>query len=955
MMNEIVYGERFAFEWQAPMREKLVYQVSIYQRDYVGDVEQLKPQSPCLNISFGRMDDPELTPTKASEAVLSLLCTEEGDPFLSLFTTDPLRYRVQINVCRNINGGEVCVKLFVGYLVTGTASQLNAKPPYKVELSATDGLALLDNMPWLDENGERFGGVMSVANIVGNIIARIGGVTRWWGSAPIVAGGGDNTGVENTCLDAEVVYTALRDEPTCRDVLEAILSSFGVQLFQAYGTFEIRPVSALTRRRPASMTTQYGDFLPLYSDTDDGVGLSTKAIISVLPPLKKLTFTRPEPTTEAETPLPALLDAKRWRKLWTLRGRGRRLNEKLRLRGSELVLEGMTPDAESYTGFYQAIGRVAEQVPSGATAMVLNMRLANILSEAKSAQVALVVCDPRDDGYLGWADGSAGPSKVNITKQRIYVWSVSYDAWREINDGGSKRGIKQSVFLEGSTIVALPAAKNKVLFDLAAPDSYLDIVDVSIRTTIPPAGLLCVAILGEQGAYLSPIELREPTMTFEQDNAVVPDVIDGEILINAEGIGTEEYSQTFADCWTTPAGGTAFNAPLLNADGVTLLRGVIVPSLRNLIADNAGFELRALRSDVARQVEGEVYMPASVDMNSLWRDRDGRAYYTNYLRLIAHRGLWEVQLRELPTMRVALSDEYSTQMDMSRVIGLDTSAIFLGDDYCDVYRYDNQARRITRLLASADPIELNEGQRCACAVTYDGTDYALYAWDTTGKCISSIKNLKYLTPYESNISELALSARYDANVNTWTMAGTINNKATVVVLTGEGELISSEEYTDAQQLLPTNLVLIPNGYAYRPKNEPGVVVWHNNGLHLTGVQVSTQIIASVAAANEAMLVTTNLDGIYTVRPRYDTGIGLSTEELVIMSQAYKFIGMNNALVLFHNQLSGGARCYDARTGITHIITGAMAGTRAKMWISGEYVYGAYYSGSQRIIKSKRIL
>ena len=73
MMNEIVYGERFAFEWHAPMREKLVYQVSIYQRDYVGDVEQLKPQSPCLNISFGRMDDPELTPTKASEAVLSLL------------------------------------------------------------------------------------------------------------------------------------------------------------------------------------------------------------------------------------------------------------------------------------------------------------------------------------------------------------------------------------------------------------------------------------------------------------------------------------------------------------------------------------------------------------------------------------------------------------------------------------------------------------------------------------------------------------------------------------------------------------------------------------------------------------------------------------------------------------------------------------------------------------------
>lgn len=954
MMDEIVYGERFAFEWQAPMREKLVYQVSIYQRDYVGDVEQLKPQSPCLDISFGQMDDPELTPTKASEAVLSLLCAEEGDPFLSLFTTDPLRYRLQINVCRNINGAESCVKLWVGYLVTGTASQLNAKPPYKVELSATDGLALLDNMPWLDESGERFGGVASVANIVGNIIARIGGVTRWWGSAPIVADGGDNTGVENTCLDAEVVYTALGDEPSCREVLEAILSSFGVQLFQAYGTFEIRPVSALTRRRPAGMTTQYGDFLPLYSDARDGVGLSTRAVISVLPPLKKLTFTRPEPTTEAETPLPALIDAKRWRVLWTFGGRSLRVNSGLRLVGRVASPGGMTPDAKSYSGFYQVVGRVAEQVPSGATAMVLNMRMANILSKAKSVQVALVVCNPRDGGYLDW-DASLGDHKVNIAYQSIYVWSGSTNLWRIKNDGSPASSIAQSNFLEGSTIVDLPAARNKVLFELAAPDSYLDIVDVSIRTAIPPAGVLCVAILGEQGAYLSPIELREPTITFEQDNAVVPDVIDGEILINAEGIGTEEYSQIFADCWTTPAGGTAFNAPILNADGVTLLRGVIVPSLRNLIADNAGFELRALRSDVARQIDGEVYVPASVDMNSLWRDRDGRAYYTNYLRLIAHRGLWEVQLRELPTMRVALGDEYSTEIDMSRVIGLDTSAIFIGDDYYDVYRYDNQARRITQLLTSANTIQLNEGQRCACAVTYDGTDYTLYAWNTTGKCISCVKNLQYLTPYGSNISGLALSARYDANVNTWTMAGTVNNRATVVVLTGEGELISSAEYTDAQQQSPTGLVLIPNGYAYRPKDVPGVVVWHNNGLHLTGEQVSTQIIAGVAAANEAMLVTTNLDGIYTVRPRYDTGIGLSTEELAIMSPIYKFIGMNNALVLFHNQVSGGARCYDARTGITHTITGAMAGTDAKMWISGEYVYGAYYSGNNRIIKSRRIL
>ena len=98
------------------MREKLTYQVSISERDYMGEVQMLKPIGEELKITQGQIDDNELVPTKASELTLTLLCTEEGDPLAELFTVDPTQYLVDVGVCRTkADGADVCMTLWSGY------------------------------------------------------------------------------------------------------------------------------------------------------------------------------------------------------------------------------------------------------------------------------------------------------------------------------------------------------------------------------------------------------------------------------------------------------------------------------------------------------------------------------------------------------------------------------------------------------------------------------------------------------------------------------------------------------------------------------------------------------------------------------------------------------------------------------------------------------------------------
>lgn len=969
------YQERYRFEWRSPMREKLLYTVSISEDGYTGDVEQLYPTPDPIEIEQGGRDDDELVALKTSEATLNILCRSANDPYLNLFTTDPLRFAVQISVCRQDGAGEVCVVLWRGYLQAGAYEQPNAKPPYHLTLTAYDGLALLKDMPWVDDLGERYDGVVAVREVVNGILSRIGGGASWRQCAPIAPvapGASDIATVADTMLAASAIYSACgggETAPSCYDVLSSILTTLGVQLFQAYGMWVIRPLTAMLSAPSGSIA----DFLPLYSDTKDGVGLSTAATITLLPPIHKLTFERPEPTTAPATLIASMLDSGRWRKLWNTRVR--RVFERdglLRLSGWE---PGTEHNTERKAQFYGVVYTADSRVEGTTSRITLSMRIGNIAAADKTLNVAVFLTRPRDDVFtvFTWLDRPTDGGRRFVDVLGLDIRGLTSEgAWVNVLEGyENPKQTAMRLFFEQCTIpVSLPKAKRSVYFEVASPESYLQHQDVNISMNGIPSGepwVMNVVLFGAQGEYMPSVEIRNPSITIEPLSEVVPDITDDEAVICDGGIGNMSYEQTYADMWTLPAAGQLFAEPLLDVDGKKPLRGVVTAQSRNLMADHMAEVMRTLRGDVVRQIDGEVYMPKPIDLNTRWRDRDGHAYYTNYIRYIPRRGVYEVQLRELPTARVSLSrPAIRHNGDMSVAVGLDNSVIFANEDSYTIYRLDLTSGVVTKLLQSPThiaPLDLRAGVRAACATTEAGTIYDLYAWGDDGTLLSHIEDVASLTTYYSgitDIADMAMNALYDGNTHTWILVGMGGTSAThVQILTKDGELVAYTSTTAGGLLNPSYVRLLPNGYAYTATAPNGQknIVWHNFSKFAPGeVGYIAGAGTYVEWVNEVYVITRDeASNTYRVYTRVDATIGISESPIYTLSAAtYKFVAANDALILFQHRTSASAICYDGRTGDVRTITGTMAGPTSKMWLSRNRVCGAYLSGVDRIITYTRI-
>ena len=107
----MAYGVKYRGEWRATTRGVRNYVVEILQRGYSGDVLPILLTGDCVTLAFGEVDESELQPIKSSEATITILCTEEGNPYIEFFTLDPAQYQVIITE----NGSEI----WRGYLATG--------------------------------------------------------------------------------------------------------------------------------------------------------------------------------------------------------------------------------------------------------------------------------------------------------------------------------------------------------------------------------------------------------------------------------------------------------------------------------------------------------------------------------------------------------------------------------------------------------------------------------------------------------------------------------------------------------------------------------------------------------------------------------------------------------------------------------------------------------------------
>ena len=117
----------FGLKYYAELRSKyksIIWRVEIDQRGYAGAAEKMEfAGSEPLQITWERRGDEFYAPVKASEASIKIMCFENFQ-YLSLFTSDPRKFRVSI-----YRGG---ILYWRGYLTADLYSENFDAPPYEV-------------------------------------------------------------------------------------------------------------------------------------------------------------------------------------------------------------------------------------------------------------------------------------------------------------------------------------------------------------------------------------------------------------------------------------------------------------------------------------------------------------------------------------------------------------------------------------------------------------------------------------------------------------------------------------------------------------------------------------------------------------------------------------------------------------------------------------------------------
>lgn len=949
----MAYGIKYSCEWKSPMRDEREYIIEILERDYSEREGFLYPTGDVLTITQGSLDADELEVFRSSEAEVELLCVEDKDPYMSLFTTDALKYKLRIMG----RGPEGLYNEWEGFLAASTYVQDYKEPPYHVRLRAVDGLAILKDIKFLDIYGDKYSGLMTLDTIVRNILANIPN------GFDIVYNLDDNivepvqsaSTMELLSLDASSIYTSFGDDiPSCYDVLEAILKTMQLQIFQSYGEWHIRSIASLYSTRSKISSREWVNFggkvLPLYSDDNDDTGVSVAASLSLLAPLHDMTVQRSELEAESEGgDYPKALRAAAWVPCFKDASIiSHEWRDKMRIKAT-LPKRSRT----TYAGAVLPLDIVVKKSPT--TSLTFTADVYNLHTMPKKIKVAIFAYNAYNSIKEAFISQSSNMAAVGVS---MCAWDASNGKWTLIDRGIYNWSNLDFAWQE----IELPAAKHLITFDKPSPLSYMVRSEIAIEATsldiveVGETYRFIVCIIGaDEKTPLSAIELRNPTLvtasTIEELNDIV--VEGGEIC--PTGLGEATYEQHFADGWMLPTPGFRHQAPLVYSSNGDMMRGLVAPMQRTLLADSALSNMRTLRGNIVRQLEGEVYSKTCIDLDTKWQGRDGRRYYTNYIRRHLRRGIYSVQLRELPAATAMVGGVMPDTI--TNIVGLDSSYFVANGTNGEIRRVDllrNTYEIVDFVDSQGDELRLTEGQRCACIIrkTYNadisGYDYNVIAYDTDGKELSSVIAVQELfdnVPADA-VATLAYSARYDANVGVWTFIAGITTATYTLLLSRDGGVIASKSYTGMSYLTLQRSAIIPNGFAlstYSTKYGDSIrrLWWHSNAKHVDAEMELFGTSIDLLAGNEKLFVVSDYnDNKLKVLARTDIAFGFQREALYELDlYNYSFVTMNNALVVFKKEYETTGTeliIFDARTGRRKLIHNGVAMEHA--WLSGNVVY-----------------
>ncbi len=797
------YGLKYLCEYRSKMRGRLLYRIEIEERGAVAEtdatVHRMRPYSDVFTIKWGGTDDAEYTAVKGSTVTLKVLCVDDM-AYLDLFTTDPRQFRMTIYEYRDDAQGNPEKRfLWRGFLSANSYKESFARPPYVVTISATDGLSILNAIPFRNALGAKYTGVHSLYYLYTQLFELLGldmPCIEWTGLI-------DDQSAEaapsffSICIDTARIYRT-KPEATWRDILEICSQTFNAQVFQAGGQFHIRRIMSLRDyRRPWLLDdgTPPGGGTPeplIREFWKGGCDMNSSTELNLLAPYKSAEVSVDVDDID-ENELYYLADN------WLTFNASRRFFKDRAL--FRTILGGLLPGEQLFPGGWARLD------------------MSNVIP-GRSATVSLSETIYNGSTYDIWVR-VAPFCKSGAT---VRFWNLEQKKWVSSSDDLPKTKISKS---EESATDYYPyknLENQKFDFEIT---NIPDIVSTQDGTvTLGLASFFdrtdeTIAAGRTIRLFIAEIEMEGR---------------EGEATSDMKGL-TLEIGSGSADCkWSIPTrdGGHVADAKtiiptvLINADETPIERWV-APVERGTLMGILTDDIRRLRSNIARQLYGELRCPEGVDMNTLFADYKftKAVYYINSLELLASRQIYKVQLRELlDTTRYVepfkwhVAESFANKPHIKASLN-DVLVLLVGpeDGVSQVWLYDTVIGKPAILGYRGEQIDIRKGYGSVAVQIVDTNE--LYAIDNVGGVLSTVAS-----EYSDALN--FATAIYDADRGVWVSFDTEKTpgKTTVTVFSKDMELLTLEEF----EAVATRLLLMANGYVL-VDDLTDSTWWHSYELH----------------------------------------------------------------------------------------------------------------------------
>jgi hypothetical protein len=228
------YGVLYRHEFYSIITNKH-QKTELLQKDYAGAVTEVNCEPEPVSYLMGNQSSRDkFVALKTAEMSFRMTSLSDGQ-FQTLYTNDPEKFRLK----HYIDEGSGYSAVWTGKVLPSQYSEAYISAPYDVTVNAHDGLATLQDVDFLDDDGNRLQGTYKQIALIAWILGKIGLGLNIRSSCNIFAtteggGPGMTTTAASDPLDQAYVdvlrYYLINETPNCWDVLNYLLEPYGAQI-----------------------------------------------------------------------------------------------------------------------------------------------------------------------------------------------------------------------------------------------------------------------------------------------------------------------------------------------------------------------------------------------------------------------------------------------------------------------------------------------------------------------------------------------------------------------------------------------------------------------------------------------------------------------------------------------------------------------------------------------------